>query len=266
MRLVASFVEFAHQRGWRIAILGASEARARRVSLARAARAYHGDEAVVDTQSFSLDGRPIRKVRQSVHRLARCGFTVAGPPPERAPRRAARGARAHRAEWRGDAPERGFVMALDALFALGDDDAVFLVGYDAEGRDDGPTALLHLARRLRALVVDDAAAARRAERFHQVAHLRVDRLGPRAGYARVSLNFSPFAALLAPGATLTSAQRVQVAVLRRTKRWFQLDNLLLFNRKFFPEWERRYVVYERRRDLPRVGVAALAAESYLPFQ
>jgi len=87
-----------------------------------------------------------------------------------------------------------------------------------------------------------------------------------AGYARVSLNFSPFAALLTPGAQLTGGQRLQAAALRRTKRWFQLDTLLLFNRKFFPEWERRYVVYERRRDLPRVGVAALAAESYLPFQ
>ena len=32
--------------------------------------------------------------------------------------------------WRGDAPERGFTMALDALFALGDDDAIFIVGFD----------------------------------------------------------------------------------------------------------------------------------------
>ena len=55
-------------------------------------------------------------------------------------------------------------------------------------------------------------------------------------------------------------------MLRRSKGWFQLDNLHAFNRKFFPGWERRYIVYERRRDLPRVGVAALAAESYLPFQ
>ena len=47
---------------------------------------------------------------------------------------------------------------------------------------------------------------------------------------------------------------------------FQLDNLLAFNRKFFPRWERRFVVYERRLDLPRVGIAALAAEAYLPFQ
>jgi lysyl-tRNA synthetase class 2 len=59
---------------------------------------------------------------------------------------------------------------------------------------------------------------------------------------------------------------VQAATLRSLKGWFQLDNLLLFNRKFFPLWERRFVVYERRRDLPRVGVAALAAEAYLPFQ
>jgi len=55
-------------------------------------------------------------------------------------------------------------------------------------------------------------------------------------------------------------------VLARLKGWFQLDNLLHFNEKFFPEWQPRYVVYERALDLPRVGVAALAAESYLPFQ
>ena len=33
----------------------------------------------------------------------------------------------------------------------------------------------------------------------------------------------------------------------------------------YPQWQRRFVVYERRRDLPRVGIAALAAEAYLPF-
>jgi lysyl-tRNA synthetase class 2 len=42
--------------------------------------------------------------------------------------------------------------------------------------------------------------------------------------------------------------------------------LLAFNSKFFPRFEPRFVVYERRRDLPRVGIAALAAEAYLPFQ
>jgi lysyl-tRNA synthetase class 2 len=82
---------------------------------------------------------------------------------------------------------------------------------------------------------------------------------------RVSLNFAPFARLLAPDAELTPAQEMQKRALLALKGHFQLDNLLAFNRKFFPDWQRRFVVYERRRDLPRVGIAALAAEAYLPF-
>ena len=85
------------------------------------------------------------------------------------------------------------------------------------------------------------------------------------GIPRVSLNFSPFAALLTPEADLSAVQRLEARALRALKFHFQLDNLLLFNRKFFPDWQRRFVVYEHRRDLPRVGVAALAAEAYLPF-
>ena len=54
--------------------------------------------------------------------------------------------------------------------------------------------------------------------------------------------------------------------MRALKGHFQLDNLLLFNRKFFPRWEPRFLAYERRRDLPRVGVAALSAEAYLPLR
>jgi lysyl-tRNA synthetase class 2 len=85
------------------------------------------------------------------------------------------------------------------------------------------------------------------------------------GFARVSLNFAPFAALLTPEAELSRLQRLERRALLRLKGRFQLDNLLLFNRKFFPSWQRRFVVYERRLDLPRVGIAALAAEAYLPF-
>jgi lysyl-tRNA synthetase class 2 len=81
----------------------------------------------------------------------------------------------------------------------------------------------------------------------------------------VSLNFAPFAALLAPEVELSTLQRVERRALLALKGHFQLDNLLLFNRKFFPGFERRFVVYERRRDLPRVGIAALAAEADLPF-
>jgi lysyl-tRNA synthetase class 2 len=168
--------------------------------------------------------------------------------------------------WRGDAPERGFVMSLDALFQPGDDDAVFVIGVDRDGR---PKGFLHFA-------VSRAGAALSLSsmpRFRDVPNGFTEWLicesiawARLRGFRRVSLNFSPFAALLGPDAQLTAAQRLEAATLRRLKGWFQLDSLLLFNRKFFPAWQRRFVVYERRRDLPRVGVAALAAEAYLPFQ
>ena len=86
------------------------------------------------------------------------------------------------------------------------------------------------------------------------------------GFERVSLNFSPFAAVLAPDAELSaSAAGPAQACSAQLKGTFQLDNLLAFNRKFFPQWQKRYVVFERFADLPRVGIAGLAAEGYLRF-
>jgi lysyl-tRNA synthetase class 2 len=157
-------------------------------------------------------------------------------------------------------------MALDALFALGDDDAIFLVGFDHEGV---PMGFLHFAISHAgcALSLSSMPRIRNVPNgFNEWLICESVRWARDHGYARVSLNFSPFAALLAPEGDLTRSQQMQAATLRRFKGRFQLDNLLLFNRKFFPEWQRRFVVYERRRDLPRVGVAALAAEAYLPFQ
>src|SRR5208282_5228295 len=69
-----AFLAYAHARGWRVAILGAS---ARLIELYRDRGLhplYHGDEAVISTASFSLDGRSMRTVRQAVHRVERRGY------------------------------------------------------------------------------------------------------------------------------------------------------------------------------------------------
>lgn len=262
--LVRSFLDFAHDRGWRVAVLGVSE---RDLALYRSLglRAlYHGDEAVVETATFSLEGRLIRKVRQSVHRLERAGFTASVLRPAEIGAELRSELEGIAQQWRGNAPERGFVMALDALFRH--DDALFVVGFDGEGRARG---FLHFAmcRRGSALSLSSMPRARDVPNgfTEWLICVAIDR-AKADGLARVSLNFSPFAALLAPEGELSAGQRIQAATLRRMKPWFQLDSLLLFNRKFFPSWHRRFVVYERRRDLPRVGIAALAAEAYLPFQ
>ena len=264
--LVRRFLDYAHARGWRVAVLGVSEACLDLYRELGLRALYHGDEAVVDTASFTLEGRPIRKVRQSVHRLTAAHYEVRVLRPSEIDETMRAELETIAAAWRGDMPERGFVMSLDTLFRLGDDDAVFVVGLDGEGR---PRGFLHfgLSHAGSALSLSSMPRLREVPNGFMewliCESIAWARLG---GYRRVSLNFSPFAALLAPDGQLTTGQRLEAATLRRLKGWFQFDSLLLFNRKFFPGWQRRFVVYERRRDLPRIGVAALAAEAYLPFQ
>jgi len=263
--LLRAFIDFAHDRGWRVAVLGVSE---RDLDLYRSLglRAlYHGDEAVVESGSFSLEGRAIRKVRQSVSRLEKAGYKarVLRRGEVDAALRAELEAIAR--EWRGDEPDRGFVMTLDALFRDGDD-TIFVVGFDVTGHARG---FLHYALCPAGSAISLSSMPRGAgvpNGFTEWLICESIAWARANGIERVSLNFSPFAALLSPEAELSVAQRVQAATLRRMKPWFQLDNLLVFNRKFFPSWQRRFVVYERRLDLPRVGVAALAVEAYLPFQ
>jgi lysyl-tRNA synthetase, class II len=263
--LLESFIAFARQRGWRLAILGASEGRLglyRRLGLHAL---YHGDEAVVDTAAFTLEGRPIRKVRQSVHRLRRAGFRAEVRRPGQADAVLRWELETIARTWRGTEPERGFVMALDALFRLGDEDALFVVGRDGDGR---PAGFLHFAvcRAGRALSLSSMPRLRSTPNgFNEWLICETVEWAREHGFERVSLNFAPFAALLAPEAELSRLQRLERRALLSVKGRFQLDNLLLFNRKFFPHWQRRFVVYERRLDLPRVGIAALAAEAYLPF-
>lgn len=264
--LIRSFLDFAHERGWRVAVLGVSEADLDLYRSLGLRALYHGDEAVVETATFTLEGRPIRKVRQSVSRLEKAGFTARVLRPAEVDASLRLELESIAREWRGTQPERGFVMALDALFKTDDGQALFVVGFDGAGRARG---FLHFGLCPAGSAISLSSMPRAADvpnGFTEWLICESIAWAGQNGYARVSLNFSPFAALLSPEGELSVGQRVQAATLRRMKGWFQLDNLLVFNRKFFPSWQRRFVVYERRLDLPRVGVAALAVEAYLPFQ
>ena len=263
--LVAEFIAHVRSRGWRIAILGASEeclALYRRHGL-RAL--YHGDEAVLDTASFSLEGRAIRKVRQSTSRLLAAGYRAEIVRAADVNGDLRGELEAIALEWRGDAPERGFVMAIDSLFRLDGDEAVFVIGRSADG---APQGFLHYAVSRPGAALSLSTMPRRRTTpngFNEWLVCESVEWARSNGFQRISLNFAPFAAVLAPGAELSGGRRLQRHALLALKGHFQLDNLLLFNRKFFPRWQRRFVVFESRFDLPRIGLAALAAESYLPF-
>jgi lysyl-tRNA synthetase class 2 len=263
--LLPAFREFAHERDWRVAVLGAGERSLPLYGRNGFRALYHGDEGVIDVASFTLEGRAVRKVRQSVHRLERAGYSaevvfagaVSGTLAEELADVAAR--------WRGSQPQRGFTMEFDSLFDVGGRDAVFVIGREPSGAVAG---FFHLAVSLagKALSLSSMPRLRTTPNgFNEWLVAETVDWAASHGYERISLNFSPFAAVLAPNGDLSASQRVQRKVLCQLKGTFQLDNLLAFNRKFLPRWQKRYVVFERVGDLPRVGIAGLAAEGYLPL-
>src|SRR5439155_14661933 len=98
-----------------------------------------GEEAVLRPAEFSLEGRAIRKVRQSVTRLQKAGYSFrVVAADDVSPELEAELAEVSGA-WRGDQPERGFSMTIDDLHLPG---TVLAIATDADGQVGG---FLHLA-------------------------------------------------------------------------------------------------------------------------
>jgi lysyl-tRNA synthetase class 2 len=250
--LVAEFRRVAHARGRRIAVLGAGACHVDRYQRLGLHAIKLGDEAVVRPQEFSLDGRAIRKVRQSVHRLERAGYQCRIVPARDLDERVRAELDAVSRDWLGSAAERGFAMAMDDLY--GDPDIVFAVAEDAAGRAQG---FLHLVPAVHAYSL--STMRRRRETPNGLTEFLVVRAIEWArgrDIRELSLNFCVFTDFL-------RREGVLRAILLRLDRLFQLERLFAFTRKFRPEWRPRYVCVERYADLPAVALAWLRLESLL---
>jgi lysyl-tRNA synthetase, class II len=219
-----------------------------------------GDEAVLRPEAFSLEGRRMRKVRQSVTRLERAGYRIEMARPEELdePMRA-QVARINR-EWLGSGPDRGFSMAMDDLYAH--PEARFVLGVGADGRLGG---FLHLVPCLRGYSL--SAMRRSRDTPNGLMEWLIARATGQlaaCGAQELSLNFAVFAAALRAGPESARWLRVARWAVLRLDRFFQLDRLYSFNRKFEPEWRTRYVCFERAIDLPVLSMATLHLEQLLP--
>jgi lysylphosphatidylglycerol synthetase-like protein (DUF2156 family) len=259
--LIAEFQRVATLKGWRVAVAGvSSDALADYVELGFKSL-YLGDEAVVKPTEFSLDGRPIRKVRQSVTRLVKGGYTVRMLSVADADERLRAEIRAVSEEWRGNWPERGFTMAMDALFRY--PDTVLAVAVDPEGRVGG---FLQLVPSPASDGYSLASMRRRRNTPNGLMEfLIVESLSWARDHAvhEVSLNFAVFADFLRADVSAPAWRRTVRWGLLKADRLFQLERLHSFNRKFFPHWRRRYFCFQRWSDFPLAGLAYLQAESLL---
>lgn len=254
--------EFAAERGLRVTVIGASEECAAIARRAGLHSLYLGDEAIVDTAGFSLEGRRIKKVRQAVHRLQREGY--------RAELRRAGDLTAAEldeldavsARWRAGAPERGFSMAMEGLRGDHLADSTVVVARDGDGRARG---FLHFVPSYGRAAMSLSAMRRDRDTPNGLTDFLVvtaiQELGAR-GTAELSLNFAAFARWL--NHPSGRSERALAWVIRRANPFFQIESLYQYNAKFSPRWQPRYLLHEGVTTLPRAALAALSVEGQLP--
>jgi lysyl-tRNA synthetase class 2 len=262
---VAAHLAQCDAAGWRPAVLAAGEESLPMYRAFGLRAMYVGDEALIDVCAFALGGGRMRNVRQAVSRSRNFGVTTTHHRQAELDAELRTQLIAVADEWRHGAPEMGFSMALDTLLSAGpeDGDAVIVVARDANGLPIGFQRYLP-CRGGHGLSAD--AMRRAADAPNGITErMIVDtiRWAAEHGVGQVSLNFAAFRRLLdQPG---LSMGRATLVVFDRLLPFVRIISLARFNAKFHPRWVPRYLVYRSPLDLPAIGLAALSAEGFLPF-
>jgi lysyl-tRNA synthetase class 2 len=259
---IAAWLDEARSFGWAPANLGCSE---------RSAQVYHqaglevlevGDEAILRVEEFSLEGRPMRIVRQAIARAQRAGLTVSVRRVSELSLEDKDVLRARAIDWRDGSIERGFAMALGRFGQARDDGGTVVIAHDSSGTVAGFLSFVPWG--------DDALSLDLMRRdpaaVNGIVELMVSTLmteAERVGVSKISLNFSAFRSVFARGERLGAGPMLRAwrTILLWASRFAQIEALYRSNVKYRPEWVPRYLVYGDVTDLPRVATAVLRAEA-----
>ena len=260
--LLAETLAFAARRGLRVAFLSAGPAALPVYREADMRALYLGDEAVLDTETFDLEGPRMRSVRRAVSQVEQGGY---------------------RAELLGgdslaealltepDVGEEGcggiqrhpsFVEALDSLRREASPDALVVVARQADGAIAG---FVHFVPAFGRVAVSLASVGRRDDTpqglFDYLLARSMALLSER-GIREVSLRSAVRARYLREQHRVTD--HLVASAVRRADRRYRFERLHRFDAKFHPRWEPRYLVYQNRRSLARTALAALSVSGRLP--
>ena len=261
-RLLRDLKAFAEARGLKLGAVGASERLVPLYEELGLKALYLGDEAIVELDRFSLEGRAIRKVRQSVTRLSKAGYSAELHALAALDAETIAQIEEVLERGRQGAPERGFSMAMDSLTGENDHETLVVVARDDQRRIRG---VLHFVPCYGRPAMSLSFMRRDPDTPNGLTEFLVAKaaeLLEARGLSEMSLNFAAFAKWL--HSPEKRHERLLGKLVALGNRFFQIESLYRFNAKFFPRWEPRYLVYEGALGLPRAGIAAMWAEGQLP--
>ncbi len=259
--LLRALRAFAEIRGLKLGAVGASESLCPLYEQLGLRSIYLGDEAIVELDHFSLEGRAIRKVRQSVHRLVKAGYTAELHPLGDLDTATVGEIELILERGLDGAPERGFSMAMDSIRSQPCEDTAVVLSRDSDGAIRGVLHFVPVYGREAVSLSFMRRDPTTPNGLTEFMVVKAAELLRERGVAEMSLNFAAFAKWM--HSPEKRSERVLGRLIALGNPFFQIESLYRFNAKFFPRWEPRYLVYEGALGLPRAGIAALWAEGQL---
>ncbi|MGW7006119.1 phosphatidylglycerol lysyltransferase domain-containing protein [Streptomyces sp. NPDC054933] len=254
----------AREHAWIPAVTGASEEAGNVYARHGLDALEMGDEAIVDTSEFTLDGRAMRGVRQAYNRVKRAGYTTrirrhADIPADEMAQLLDAADR-----WRDGQTERGFSMALNRLGDPADGQCVMIECVDGEGQLRALLSFVPWGPK--GLSLDLMRRDRESENgLVEFMVLELIQNASTVGVERISLNFAMFRSVFEEGARLGAGPilRMTRSALMFFSRWWQLESLYRSNAKYRPIWEPRFLLFEKTSQLPRIGISNARAEGFI---
>ncbi|MFF8312999.1 phosphatidylglycerol lysyltransferase domain-containing protein [Streptomyces lydicus] len=254
----------AREHGWAPAVMGASEEGGTIYARHGLDALELGDEAIVETEEFTLAGRAMRTVRQAYNRIERAGYTVRIRRHEDIPAEEMDRLLRLADDWRDGETERGFSMALGRLGDPGDGRCVMLECSDGNG--ELRALLSFVPWGAKGLSLDLMRRDRNSENgLMEFMVLELIQRAKEVQVTQLSLNFAMFRSVFERGSRLGAGPvlRLWRSLLSFFSRWWQIESLYRANAKYRPIWEPRYLLFEKSTDLVRIGLASARAEGFL---
>ncbi|WP_181799374.1 phosphatidylglycerol lysyltransferase domain-containing protein [Kitasatospora acidiphila] len=255
----------AREHAWAPAVTGASEEAGMIYARHGLDALELGDEAIVELDEFSMEGRAMRVVRQAYNRVKRAGYTVRIRRHEDIPEQEMVELLNRADHWRDGQTERGFSMALGRLGDPADGRCVMLECHDGDGELRALLSFVPWGEK--GLSLDLMRRDRESENglveFMVIELLEKGR--KELQLERVSLNFAMFRSVFERGSRLGAGPvlRLWRSILGFFSRWWQIESLYRANAKYRPIWEPRYLLFEKSSELPRIGIANARAEGFI---
>ena len=257
-----AFKSYCRERGWRLGAVGANGDLMPLYEEAGLRGFQVGEESILDLEGFTLDGRGVRKLRQSVNKLEKAGVTIEFMFNSSIPTHMRHDLARISADWRGGKEETGYSMGLGRLMSPEDPDCLLSIAYDAEMGPIGFMYWVPMYPNMGYSLDIHRTRVGAPGALSEFIIAKTARFLRENGYSFLSLHFLAFSQHYREDRTEPGSAFWRT-VARAISGVFPVVTVYRFDKKFSPGWKKRMILHESAVDLVLVGLSVMSAESAL---